>query len=1060
MNQAVALVWIVVAAVLGQTEPGQPEQAQPATEAITIQLQPPEPTTPPPPLRFTARVTPEELAALLELEDVPLQFRLESQRQATLAALDRIGVAPLLARLDGLLSEQFADRFNPVEDLILVPVPEERQVSIDAPDVQETPFRGPGHEVKGFLLHNVTESEFVNAGIRIIQTARLLADSGDPIYDRTTPEYFHWLAAKELEAIREARARSQQDAREREEIRRRVAAALGLKPDASGAYAGEAEWLKESRRFSYIVKEGNFIQRLEPLVQRINREMTIAGFAPPSELDEPGIHYDPEIGDVDIVLPKPMLGAFLAEADTYERRMAEDAIISIEAVRLTDRDIISGALASRLNAQIQGVHDPESGFQPRTVLRELGLNALLAVANQDLQVRTLEGIAAGELPEGVQPVQIAAPTLPPIEFGTQATTIGSTFSVGADPIFFDGREQVYGFSYIGPDGLAHTLDFEVVDSLRETWERIERNLIVHKIKKTETLTPFSVPVGPETKTYNGIAALISQQNEQLVVATGTGAISEISATAGTWLIIEGFEITPIPGSSTTLTEDEIRAIESRVLLTMFLRDPRTDTELKQLLLETRTGEDLRNLLLADFERRRYVPIRPGRELRTYGSVFEERYGEVLADDRVEKKERNSVISLTFYSSQGNIVQTVGTTQLGDANDLTSFTTELRPNVVTPISSFFTKVGGATTGSSPLTGANKGEQTDESKSMTHLVIRARFPTIGRERADREEGRYTGYFELPVKRQPASQVDLPFLSSSEHPAERLAKLRVGLMFPVLDPERIRKPFSGFNPQRFPGDVPPEAWETATTRMLMVRKIIGDSPGATAMLAAEFGKRFILEVRSLLEFDEDFFNAPGIALRNMTHWNNPDRIVRALHNSPHRFPLERLVSILDELGTNLVPDEYAADYLALSPPAGWGDRRIFPLTREELTTLRRDVAAHYLRHQEAYGDAFLEAASRILRLGSYQTTDAGELMAGPFRGYRDLVVFDQSGSMLASPELYILAHKNFILLKSGGYRGKLFEPSLLSLEHLPADQRRVIYRGTDILALADRPRLGKSR
>ena len=77
-----------------------------------------------------------------------------------------------------------------------------------------------------------------------------------------------------------------------------------------------------------------------------------------------------------------------------------------------------------------------------------------------------------------------------------------------------------GFSYIGPDGIRHTLTSEVVDSLREFWDRIERNLIVHKIKKTDSLTDYTVPVGPNTNTYKGIAALISQENQQQVVAHG------------------------------------------------------------------------------------------------------------------------------------------------------------------------------------------------------------------------------------------------------------------------------------------------------------------------------------------------------------------------------------------------------------------------------------------------------------------------------------------------------------------------------------------------------------
>ncbi len=1049
----VALAALVAVLWLNQTETPK-LQTQPANaETVTIQLRPGESAAAQPPAPvFAVRVTAEDLVALVNAEPLSPQFELESQRQAAVAALKQIAMAPLLDALGDVLTNEFADRFDPAKELITVPVPEAARVRIDTPDLTPNVYHGPEHEIVGFILHRVSKGEFKTLAVRVIQTARQLLDSGEPTFNRTAPDYYQRMAEREIDKLRDRLRRRAEDARKRNEIKAHVAEALGLERDGNGAYTGEVEWLKESRRFSYIVKEGKFIQRLEPLVRHINEEMEIAGFAPPSALDRPGIYYDAEIGDVEIVLPKQMLDDFLEQADAFERRMAEDAIISIEAVRITDRDIISGALASRLNAQIQGVHDSKSGFKKTSILRELGLNAILAVANQDLQVRALEGIAAGTVPEGIQPVQIAPPTLPPVVFQRTATTIGSTSSIGADPIFFDGREQVYGFSYTSPDGIDHRLSLEVVDSLRETWERIERNLIVHKIKKTDSLTSFSVPVGPETKTYNGIAALISQENQQLIVATGTGAISEISATAGTWLVIEGFEITPIPGSSTTLTEEEQRAIESKVLLTMFLRDPRTEAGFKRKLLKADTTAELRSLLRTRAEEYENRPIHSGREPRSYGTVFDERYAQVLADERFEKKERNSVITLTFYSSQGNIVQTPGTTQLGDANDLTSFTTELRPNVVTPISSFFTKGGSGTTGTSPLTGVPKGEQTDQSKTMTHLVVRARFPTIGREDADREEGRFTGYFELPIQREPASSVDLPFLSSSEHPAERLAKLRFGLMFPVLDRQRVRKPFARFNPQRFPGDVSRDAWETATTRMLMVRKIIGDSPGASAALASDFVMRFIVEVRSLLEYDKDFFDAPSFALRNMTHWNDPDRIRLALNQSPGRFALERLVGLLDELGEQLVPNEYADDFLAVSPPSGLRARRIYPVSDDQLRLLRRDVAAHYLRFKEVYGDAFLEAVSKILKLGTYATTEERTLEAGPFRGYLDLVVFNQGADTLSNPARYEAAHQAFLFLKKGGHKGKLFERSMLSLEHLPDDQRTAVYRDRDILAVAD--------
>ncbi|MBK8269975.1 MAG: hypothetical protein IPK83_17425 [Planctomycetes bacterium] len=447
----------------------------------------------------------------------------------------------------------FGDRFNPDIDLLIRRVAESRQLPINAADLFAKPYAGPQHEIIGFLVHDITEAEYASTALRAIQRARQLIDSGEPGMDRTDAEYWKWLAERELSDIREARKSGELATVEKQEIRDRVGEMLGLKDGQDPSTA--PNWLKESRRFSYIIREGQFIDRLQPLVKRINHEMELAGYAAPTPLDRPGIYFDPEIGDVDIVLPRDMLIEFLAQADEFERRMAEDAIISIEAVRLTDREIVEGAIASRVSAQMQGVHDVKR-FKRSSVFRELGLNSLLAVANQQLTAQTLSGVAGGTLPAGTPAITIAPPTLPPIRVGSESTTVGTTFSVGADDVFFDGREQVTGFSYIGPDGIAHTLTTEVVDSMRELWERIERNLIVHKIKKTGALTEFSVPVVPNTRTYKGIAALISQENQQLIVATGTGAISEIQATAGTWLVVEDFSHRADSRSSTTMTREE------------------------------------------------------------------------------------------------------------------------------------------------------------------------------------------------------------------------------------------------------------------------------------------------------------------------------------------------------------------------------------------------------------------------------------------------------------------------------------------------------------------------
>ena len=63
---------------------------------------------------------------------------------------------------------------------------------------------------------------------------------------------------------------------------------LGVYNAQTGTFDGEARWVKESRRFSYVVdpKTGEFIDRLQPIVTRINRETDLAGFPGPDPLDE------------------------------------------------------------------------------------------------------------------------------------------------------------------------------------------------------------------------------------------------------------------------------------------------------------------------------------------------------------------------------------------------------------------------------------------------------------------------------------------------------------------------------------------------------------------------------------------------------------------------------------------------------------------------------------------------------------------------------------------------------------------------------------------------------
>ena len=116
--------------------------------------------------------------------------------------------------------------------------------------------------------------------------------------------------------------------------------------------------------------------------------------------------------------------------------------------------------------------------------------------------------------------------------------------------------------------------------------------------------------------------------------------------------------------------------------------------------------------------------------------------------------------------------------------------------------------------------------------------------------------------------------------------------------------------------------------------------------------------------------------------------------------------------------------------------------------MRVLRRDVANHFMRMSEAYGDAFLEAVSLIVGSGTYRSDDDDVLQAGLLRGYHDLVIFDRSGETEVKSAAFNHAHEQFMTLKGGGIPGKLFESSLEDIEDLEPADRAFVIRGTEIV------------
>jgi len=113
---------------------------------------------------------------------------------------------------------------------------------------------------------------------------------------------------------------------------------------------------------------------------------------------------------------------------------------------------------------------------------------------------------------------------------------------------------------------------------------------------------------------------------------------------------------------------------------------------------------------------------------------------------------------------------------------------------------------------------------------------------------------------------------------------------------------------------------------------------------------------------------------------------------------------------------------------------------------------ISTHFLRFQEAYGNAFLEAVSRMLNLGTYRPASKEDMLRYFLRGYHDLVVLSLDSHSLVEPEVFEAAKEGFELLKNGGEKGGLFEPSLLTIEDLEPEYRRLVIRDRQTCSTVD--------
>ena len=93
-------------------------------------------------------------------------------------------------------------------------------------------------------------------------------------------------------------------------------------------------------------------------------------------------------------------------------------------------------------------------------------------------------------------------------------------------------------------------------------------------------------------------------------------------------------------------------------------------------------------------------------------------------------------------------------------------------------------------------------------------------------------------------------------------------------------------------------------------------------------------------------------------------------------------------------------------------------------------------------------MEGISTLLGLGSYRAMDICPYRKATLNGYADLVVFDRSGKAMADQQLFEEARGKFQLLRDGGIKGGMFEPSYQVLEHMDRPHRAYVIRGGEVL------------
>lgn len=744
----------------------------------------------------------------------------------------------------------------------------------------------------------------------------------------------------------------------------------------------------------------------------------------------PGIHPVGTCGALHIALPEPIYHYFRKVTQDYLIQIMTRFPIDIEVLRITDSDFMDDVLALRTTGTLAGISDNTRNLAPyRDSIYDWTVGTMISLANRNLGIQNAQDIANGLVPPSTQPLILGpAPTrgdrMPMVRV---PRTFGPTYNLGAGPEFFDGSQQVVGFSYDGPDGRVD-VSFELMDKIRNAWTRIENESVFSNLTPDSPTTSFQVPIALQT--VEGLVGYVAPDTEKTVTTLESGSALTEESTGGIWLIINSIQYVPRNGESLILTAQEIKKTEALTKLEILVNDPAVDERDIESLFEAESEADSIQQIEAMFDARIHCKEdsdghSPYQHLAitfmpnySYEEILKDRLEDRLEHQLGRKIEDNSAFTMTYYSNEG-----VRTGPGRSQNSAFYQTVTIPGNQVTKVARNGSNFTSSVEERSRLWGVKRGDSQREERDMVTIAVRATLETGLRSRWKLDEGRRSTFYHLPTGREGAFRINLPFTGPTHHPLSVVSHYRFGSVFACFDEDKVPSPH----------------YQSCSTRKRLIARIIGNSFNYDNFYIATLADRFLYLIRPLVSYDE-LFNNHKFSLRSSEDWQRLGSLWHAfLEGRRSDAAMRRFDDLLRRTGEILLPDSFINENL-LASTHSWATPR--HLTAREIELLRIDLAAHYLRFTEVIADGLVEfIATYYSGLPRYSAKNDKEFKDSLLDGYHDLILFDES----KRPGLGEAAQVEAAAFWDGLKRGR---KKIHQLDSLGRQAQGFIIRGTQIL------------